>query len=117
MERPFYGGNTPTRLSRMTEVIGNISGSGELLGRSKKRTTLNSSYAWNNLTYSWVRTNLDGPTGLIQSVETEPFFIAWRPSETEDVDYVMQAEVTPPQALGIRDLYSFSISGTVHSYE
>lgn len=117
MERGFYGGHTPTRMNRATEVIGNISGSGELLGRSKKRTTLRSGYAWENLTYAWVRANLDGPTGLIQSVETEPCFVAWRPGETQDVDYVMQAEPTPPQAQGLRDFFTFSMTGVAHSYE
>lgn len=117
MERPFYGGFSPSRMARNTEVIGNISGSGELLGRSKKRTTLTGSYQWQNLTYAWVRANLDGPRGLIQAMEAEPCFIAWRPSVTQDVDYVMRGQATPPQAQGTRDLWSFSMSGEVRAYE
>lgn len=118
MERPFYAGYTPSRMNRNTEVIGNLSGSGSLLGRSKKRTTLNSPYSWNNLSYSWVRSNLDGPTGLIQAAENNPLFVAWRPELTDDVDYVMRASVdTVPAAAGVRDLWQFSLSGEVFSYE
>lgn len=117
MERPFYGGHAPTPMNRMTEVNGNISGSGELLGRSRRRTILKSGYSWNHLTYDWVRANLDGKNGLIQSVETEALFVAWRPSETQDVDYVMRASAQAPQASGQRDLFSFSMSGEVYSYE
>lgn len=117
MERPFYGGATVGRMTRNTSTTGNISGSGQLLGRSKRRTTLTTNYPFQNLSYAWVRDNLDGPNGLIQSVETEPFFAAWRPSETQDVDYVMRGQASPPQAQGVTDLWSFSISGEAHSYE
>jgi len=117
MERPFYGGFGPTRMARQTEVTGNISGSGELLGRSRRRTILKSSYSWANLSYDWVRTNLDTPTGLIQSAEIDPLFVAWRSSVTQDVDYVMRASAQPPTNTGQRDLMTFSMSGEVHSYE
>lgn len=117
MERPFYGGFAPAPMARQTSTLGNLSGTGDLLGRSNKRTILSGSYQWQNLTYTWVRANLDGKTGLIQSAEANALFIAWRPSETEDVDYVMRASTEPPQAQGTRDLWSFSMSGEVHSYE
>jgi hypothetical protein len=117
MERPFYAGFTPARMSRRTEITGNISGSGELMGRSKRRTILNSSYSWTNLTYAWVRTNLDTPSGLIQSAEIDPLFVAWRSSVTQDVDYVMRASVQAPATTGQRDLMTFGMEGEVHSYE
>lgn len=116
-ERPFYGGFTVPRMDRNTQIMGNISGTGELLGRSKKRTTLSASYSWSNLTYDWVRANLDGPNGLIQSAESEPLFVAWRPSETQDVDYLMRAQVQVPRAAGSRDLHSFGMSGEAYAYE
>lgn len=116
-ERPFYGGFTVPRMDRNTQIMGNISGTGELLGRSKKRTTLSASYSWSNLTYDWVRANLDGPNGLIQSAESEPLFVAWRPSETQDVDYLMRAQVQAPRAAGSRDLHSFGMSGEAYAYE
>lgn len=116
-QRSFYGGFTIPRMNRNTDVTGNISGSGELLGRSKKRTTLSANYEWNDLTYAWVRANLDGPLGLIQSAEDEPLFVAWRPTATEDVEYLMRASVTAPQAQGRKDLYDFSMSGEAYAYE
>lgn len=117
MERPFYGGFQPTRMNRKTEIIGNISRTGELLGRSKKRTILQGAYSWNNLTYDWVRANLDGPNGLINSLESKQGYIAWRPGLVGDVDYMMRSNTTPPSTLGVRDLMSFSMSAEVHSYE
>lgn len=117
MARPFYAGATIAAMNRRTEVLGNISGSGQLLGRSSKRTILQASYQWQHLAKSWVRANLDGPDGLIQSAETEPFFAAWRPEVTEDVDYVMRAEAQTPSAMGIVDLWTFGISGEALAYE
>ena len=116
-QQPFYAGATPARMARNTEVLGNLSGSGELLGGSRKRTTLNVSASWTHLTRDWVRSNLDGETGLIQSAEAEPLFIAWRPTDEEDVDYVMEAQTEAPSAMGIKNYWQFSLSGVAHSYE
>ena len=115
-ERPFYSGFTPASMDRATEVIGNMSRTGELLGRSIKRTILMEEYRWNNLSYSWVRANLDGPNGVIQSVEDRAAFIAWRPSETDDASYLMRAEAGAPTAIGQRDLWSFSMTAEVYAY-
>lgn len=118
MQRGIYAGFAPSRMNRNTEILGNLSGSGQLLGRSKQRTTLNASFTWQRLTYSWVRANLDGPNGLIQAAESEPLFIAWRPELTDDVAYLMQASVTAaPSAMGITDLFSMSLSGEALAYE
>lgn len=118
MDRPFYQGFSPSRMNRQTELNANLSRSGELLGRSKVRTILQESYQWRNLPYSWVRANLDGPLGLIQSMEADSAFIAWRPSEVpEDTSYIMRAEPGTPQASGPRDLWSFDMSAEVYSYE
>lgn len=117
MQRSFYGGYTPARMNRGTEVVGNLSRTGELLGRSIKRTVLSAAYQWNNLTYDWVRANLDGTGGLIQSLETKTAYVAWRPAVVGDVDYLMRASVTPPNAQGMVDLWTFGVSGEVHSYE
>ena len=116
-ERPFYSGFTPARMNRATELRGNMSNTGELLGRSKKRTVLSEGYQWQNLTYAWVRANLDGPNGVIQSVEVDSAFMAWRPELTEDVSYIMRAQTGAPAAMGMRDLWSFDMSGEVYSYE
>jgi len=116
-ERPFYAGFTPARMNRSTEIIANMSRSGELLGRSIKRTILLEDYQWMNLTYSWVRANLDGKNGVIQSLEDKPGFIAWRPELTDDASYIMRAQPSAPMSMGSRDLWSFSMSVEVYSYE
>jgi len=116
-ERPFYSGFTPARMNRATDVIGNVSRTGELLGRSIKRTLLAEQYQWANLTYAWVRANLDGPNGVLQSVEIDSAFLAWRPEvATDDVSYIMRAQTSPPSAMGMRDLWNFSMSAEVYSY-
>lgn len=117
MERPFYAGHRPARMNRQVEVMGNISGSGGLLGRSTRRTILTGGYSWEHLTRDWVRTNLDGTSGLIQSLETKPGYIAWRPSEENDCDYIMRADTNPPEAQGIRNLHTFSMTAEVYAYE
>lgn len=117
MQRAFYGGASPARMNRATEVLGNISRTGGLLGRSIKRTILQEGYRWENLTYAWVRANLDGPSGLIQSVETQPCYVAWRPALTGDCAYVMRATTQPPSAKGASDLWSFAMDAEVYSYE
>lgn len=117
MQRPFYSGFTPAPMNRETEVRGNLSGSGQLMGRSIRRTILNTSAAWQHLTYAWVRANLDGPNGLIQRIEDAPFWIAWRPELVQDCDFVMRGSAEPPQSMGIRDLWQFSLSGEALAYE
>jgi len=117
MQRGLYAGASPGRMNRATEVTGNLSGSGELLGRSRKRTVLQENWQWQNLTRDWVRANLDGPQGLIQSLEERAAFVAWRPQFEQDVAYLMRGNADAPQAQGVRDLWSFSMSGEAHAYE
>jgi hypothetical protein len=104
-------------MNRQTEVLGNLSGSGELMGTSIKRTVLKTTYPWRNLTEAWIKTNLSTPSGLIQNVEGRACYLAWRPSEEQDVDYAMLVSTSAPVAQGERDLWSFSLSAEVHSYE
>ncbi|RMD52400.1 hypothetical protein D6827_00100 [Candidatus Parcubacteria bacterium] len=113
-ERPFYGNYTPAAFNRQVKILGNYSVTGELLGRSLIRVNGETTYKWNNLTESWVRANLVGKGKLIQSIEVEPLFIAWRPGEAAEADFVMKATVDPPASIGLRDLWSFGFSGEVY---
>jgi len=113
----FYAGFTPARMNRATDVIGNISRTGDLLGRSIKRTVLSEEYSWTHLTYTWVRANLDGTQGVIQSLEDAPAFLAWRPEEVSECSYIMRASVNPPSAMGIRAYWSFGFSAEIYAYE
>lgn len=116
-ERARYGGASPAAMNRATEVRGNISRSGELMGRSKRRTILTERMTWPRLSYSWVRANLDGPTGAIQSLEADSAFLAWRPEDNNDVAFIMKASTNAPTATGAINLWSFSIDAEVYSYE
>lgn len=116
-ERARYAGARPSRMNRQVDIIGNISRTGELLGRSVKRTTLRETLQWSRLSYSWVRANLDGPTGAIQSLETKAAFLAWRPETISDVAFIMRATTSAPSATGIIDLWDFTIDAEVYAYE
>lgn len=118
MERPFYVGFAPSRMMRKTQVTGNMSEGGQFLGRTKIRTSSEVTYSWSNLTYAWVRANLDGTAGLLQSVETEPFFCAWRSASEDDVEFGWtRGPVSSPSITGPRDLMSFTLSAEVLGYE
>lgn len=118
MERPFYTGHAPTRMRRRTTTAGNMSEGGEFLGRTRIRSSLTSEYSWANLSYAWVRENLDGASGLIQSLELEPFFLAWRANVTQDCDFGWtQGPLDAPVISGPRDLMSFNFSAEVLGYE
>lgn len=87
MQRGFYAGFQPSWGRRNTVVRGNKSEGGDWLGRSKVRLSRSVRPEWRNLSDTWCRANLDGANGLVQAVETEPFFMAWRPGEFNDCDY------------------------------
>ncbi len=117
-ERPFYQGFAPARMARRTTITGNMSEGGEFLGRSKIRTSMSSEYNWSNLPYAWVRANLDGTSGLIQSLETEPFFLAWRSASEQDCDFAWtKSAIASPSLSGPRDLMNFSLDAEVYGYE
>jgi len=111
MERAFFGGHAPLNLARQTVLRSNLSETGEFLGRTKQRTYLASSFGWEHLTAAWVRTNW--PT-LQTAIETEPFFVAWRPGDYPDVGLVQVDSLDAPQNMGIRDLMQASL--TVRGY-
>lgn len=117
MEQPFYGGYAPARMNRKTQLIGNISDSGELLGRSVRRSILAGDYNWEHLTYDWVKSNLRGPSGLIQSLEAGTGYIAWRPYDEDDCDYIMRATINAPTTMGVKNYSTFGMSAEVYSYE
>lgn len=118
MERPFYGGFSPVHWNRTTQLVGNKSEGGQFLGRDTISRGFAARYEWQNLSNTWIRSNLDGKAGLIQAVEMEPFFIAWRASAEQDCDYVWTAgPVGGPVFSGTRDLATFSIEAEGLGYE
>ena len=114
MERAIYGGHSPLDMARMTTMRATRSESGEFLGRTKVRTKFATSFDWSNLTAAWVRTNWR-PFQL--AVETEPFFIAWRPITFSEVGYCQAPQVPIPSNSGTRDLMSVSLDVEALGYD
>jgi len=114
MERPLYGGHSPIIFGRRTVLKTNESETGEYLGVSKMRTTLESSFSWQNLTAAWVRENW----GVLQrAIESEPFFIAWRPGAYSEVAFGRATGPAIPTNIGRRDLMSVELSMKARSYD
>lgn len=107
LERPLYGGHTPLDLGRQTILKSNYSETGEFLGRTKHRTYFATEFQWENLTAAWVRTNW---TVLQRAIETEPFFMAWRPLSFNEAGYCQTDQVPAPSNQGVRDLMSVALS-------
>ena len=114
MERPIYGGHAPITLARQTILRSNYSDTGEYLGRTKQRTYLSTSFAWNNLTAAWIRSNWPS---LQNGIEAEPFWIAWRPASFGEVGFCQVDEVPIPQNIGVRDLMSVSMNVRARGYD
>jgi len=114
MQRPLYGGHTPLALARQTIMRSNMSATGEFLGRTKQRTMFQTSFAWSHLTAGWVRSNW--PT-LQRGIETEPFFIAWRPETFSEAALCYIEETPIPENQGMRDFMSVSMNVTGYGYD
>ena len=114
MPRPLYGGHAPLDLSRETTIRSSISETGEFLGRTKLREQFSTSIKWQHITADWMRANWKP---LQQAVESEPFFIAWRPETFSEVGYCQTDKSPTPSNMGIRDLMSVSMSIRGYGYE
>lgn len=114
MERPLYGGHSPIELARAPEMRATLSESGEFLGRSRKRAQHVGSFSWEHLTSAWVRANWPA---FQKAIETEPFFIAWRPADFGDVALCQTDETPVPQNMGVRDLMQVDLSVKALAYD
>lgn len=111
MQRGLYGGHSPGRLSRQTDILPNKSDGGQFLGRSIIRQGYATAYDWDNLTASWYRQWFDP---FVESARKYPFFIAWYPLKYPDeVLYAWCNDDIKPKNQGQRDLMSvgFSVEG------
>lgn len=114
MERPIWGGHSPLELARQPEMRATISESGEFLGRTRQRVQHAGSFAWEHLTAAWVRSNWPN---FQKAIESEPFFIAWRPADYGDCALCQADEVPVPQNMGIRDLMAVDLSVRALAYD
>lgn len=114
MPRPVYGGHVPIFFARQTEMRSNISETGEDLGRTVQRRFRATSIDWQHITATWMRANW----GVLQrAIESEPFFIAWRPGTFGDVALCQVDQVPIPQNMGVRDLMAVSMSMRARGYD
>lgn len=114
MERALYGGHAPADLERETSTQANISESGEFLGRTVTRTALSVRMNWENVTASWVRSNW---RAFQKAIESEPFFIAWRPETFSEVAYAQAIGPATAVNAGVRDLMKLGLSARGYGYD
>ena len=114
MSQAIYGGHTPIEMGRQTLLRSNMSETGEFLGRTKLRTQMASGFSFAHLTDSWVRTNW---RPFQKAIESEPFFIAWRPGTHSEVALCQSDSVPVPQNMGIKDLMSVEMSVRALAYD
>lgn len=117
MEQPFFASYTPSRGNREVMVKGNVTHRGEYVGRTVIRGDVGVEPSWEHLTDTWVESNLTNDAGLIRSVEAKPFFMAWRPSEKGEVDFITSQSVSPPSYMGIKAYMEFSLNGRAYLHE
>lgn len=114
MPRPMFGGLAPMELSRNTVMKMNISESGEYLGYSKWRTYLETTYSWKNLTAAWVYEQW--PT-FQRAIETEPFFIAWRPDGYPAAAFGRATAPATPSTSGTKDFMDVQLTMRAISHD
>lgn len=114
MQRPIYGGHSPLELARQTELRSSYSETGEFLGRTKQRVQMSTGFAWQHLNSSWVRSTF---RPFQKAMETEPFFIAWRPLEYSEVALCQADAVPVPQNMGVRDLMAVEMAVRALAYD
>lgn len=107
MEQEIYGDHSPVSMARVAVIRSNQSVTGEILGRTVQRRMTENAFEWKHLTAAWVEAYWPD---LQRAVESEPFFIAWRPGEKGDVVYGQTEAVPVPTNMGIQALMEVSLS-------
>jgi hypothetical protein len=107
MERAIFGGHTPIDLNRNYAQVGNVSESGQFLGKYTTRRGYATDYSWQNLSASWVHNTFEP---WIDYLENGTLFMAWRPL-TYDAGAVYGWTEGMPQAsnMGVSDRMSLTM--------
>lgn len=114
MPRPLYGGHSPLDFGRATVMRANNSSTGEFLGRTKLRSMLDTSFQWSNIPRSYITSNWKN---FQKAIETEPFFIAWRPTTFGEVGLCYVEQSPRPTAQGVRDLHEVELQVKARGYD
>lgn len=96
MQRPFFGGVTPTILSRQTAIRSSKSRGGQFIDQDIIASGYGSEWAWDNLTPSWYRTNFEP---LVEHLRTRPAFWCWNlDGYADDIVYGwVNSDIAPSQ--------------------
>ncbi len=113
-QQPFFGDHRPIDLARNTVIRSNYSETGEFLGRAVQRTYNTSSFTWEHLSNNWTRTN---GRDLQKAVTAEPFCIAWRPSQYDEVAFGQTDQPPIPTQMGLRDYMTMTLTMRSLAYD
>lgn len=110
----LLGNHQPIDLSRQTTMRANRSETNEWLGRTKQRTELESTIGWEHLSPAWVRANWEP---FQKALESEPFFLAWRPLTFPEVSFCQCDSVPIPKNMGVRGLMEVAMQVRAYAYD
>ena len=114
MPQAIYAGHTPLDLTRITTMRTTQSETGEFLGSTVLRTSQGGGYSWTHLKADWVRSNW---RDVQKSVETEPFFIAWRPETFSEAVFCKVSATPTPSNMGIKDYMQVDMEVRGYGYD
>jgi hypothetical protein len=114
MPRPSAASHKPLVYGRNTETRTNESETGEWLGRTVQRRNLQTSYGWSLIEDTWFEANWPETQ---RAMESEPFFLAWRPGDDQSVGYCWVDEAPAPSYTGQRNFMSVRMNVTARSWE
>lgn len=107
MQRGIYGGHSPLPLSAKTVRKGNISETGQWLGRTVQRRGFATSYAWQNLSAPWYRQYFQP---FVEHSETGTFYISWHPEKhADEVGFCWCQNDIQPSNQGVINFMSVSM--------
>lgn len=114
MERPLYGEYTPIRTARRTDLRSNDSETGEFLGRTIQRVSLEFQIGWSKITRTWFDTNW---RPAISAFESSAFFLAPMPSVYGEVALCRTAGAIEIPRQNANGFLSVSLSIVARAYE
>ena len=109
MPRSLYGGQSPIKLARETELMRPLSTGGQFLNQTYRRRGYTAALGpWRFLSPSWYRTYFDP---FVEEARKEAFFISWRPGDYPDeVLYAWMEGDVAPSNMGQREYMQVSIN-------
>lgn len=108
---PIYGGHGPISWNRRSEIEPQVSETGQWLGATIKRRSLQASYAWEYLAADWYAENFEP---FAQTLPARPFGIIGNPSlmGQADVGWCRALSDPSPQNMGVRNYLAVSLDVT-----